>query len=126
MSNIKPETELERNFGKLLKKAGLRFNTHVGGLPGKPDFVFFGRRLAVFVDGCFWHGCPAHFKFPKTNRPFWKKKIERNLERDRQVNRALKKAGWSVLRMWEHSIEQNPERCVSVITRKLKPAGPTR
>jgi DNA mismatch endonuclease (patch repair protein) len=67
----------------------------------RPDFVFRSERVAVFVDGCFWHGCPQHATRPKQNRKFWDEKIARNQARDRLVTRELKKAGWTVLRLWE-------------------------
>jgi DNA mismatch endonuclease (patch repair protein) len=68
---------------------------------GKPDFVFRAAKLAVFVDGCFWHGCPRHATMPANNRAFWQVKLARNAARDREVTRALHKAGWRVLRVWE-------------------------
>jgi DNA mismatch endonuclease, patch repair protein len=67
----------------------------------KPDFVFRQVRLALFVDGCFWHGCPKHCNMPASNRPFWRKKLAANMARDRRVNRALRRAGWEVVRVWE-------------------------
>jgi DNA mismatch endonuclease (patch repair protein) len=73
---------------------------------GKPDFIFPKLKLAVFVDGCFWHGCPRHGTKPKGNRTFWKKKFARNLARDRLVNRTLRRANWRVLRIWEHALRQ--------------------
>lgn len=78
-------------------------------LIGKPDFVFPKLRLAVFVDGCFWHGCPKHFIKPKGNADFWWKKITRNRERDCEVNRALRAQGWTVLRIWEHDLARKRE-----------------
>ena len=68
------------------------------------DFVFRRERVAVFVDGCFWHACPRHGTMPAGNRAFWKAKLARNSERDRLVSRALRKAGWTVLRIWEHDL----------------------
>lgn len=76
---------------------------------GAPDFVFPKRRLAVFVDGCFWHGCPEHGSIPATNRDFWETKIARNRRRDREVNRELKKRGWRILRLWEHELRKTRE-----------------
>ncbi|MDR2463669.1 MAG: very short patch repair endonuclease [Verrucomicrobiales bacterium] len=76
---------------------------------GKPDFVFPARRLAVFVDGCYWHGCPKHCRRPATNRKFWNVKIDRNQARDRKVNRELRQAGWRVLRIWEHALARKQE-----------------
>jgi DNA mismatch endonuclease (patch repair protein) len=73
-------------------------------LPGKPDFVFILEKLAVFVDGCFWHGCRLHLRMPENNRRYWVAKIARNKARDRRTNLVLRKAGWTVLRVWEHSL----------------------
>ncbi|MCO5052074.1 MAG: very short patch repair endonuclease [Verrucomicrobiae bacterium] len=71
---------------------------------GKPDFIFPKLKLAVFVDGCFWHGCPKHATKPKNNRIFWQRKLLANKKRDRVVNRTLRAAGWTVLRVWECSL----------------------
>lgn len=76
---------------------------------GKPDFVFPARKLAVFVDGCFWHGCPIHGTSPKQNAKFWREKIARNRARDRLVNRTLRASGWRVLRLWEHDLARKRE-----------------
>ncbi len=73
-------------------------------IPGKPDFVFPKARLAIFVDGCFWHGCPKHGEHPASNRAFWSRKITRNRERDREVYRLLRSAGWRIGRIWEHEL----------------------
>lgn len=73
---------------------------------GKPDFVFKGLRLAIFVDGCFWHRCPRCALNPATNRKFWEAKLAANRERDRTVNRLLRQQGWRVLRIWEHSLKR--------------------
>ena len=70
----------------------------------RPDFVFPRRRLAVFVDGCFWHGCPRHGTSPKGNAAFWRAKFRRNRERDRRDTRNLRRAGWRVVRLWEHDL----------------------
>jgi DNA mismatch endonuclease (patch repair protein) len=78
---------------------------------GKPDFIFRRERVAVFVDGCFWHGCPKHGTRPKQNRKFWDTKITRNRERDRGVDRELRKLGWRVVRIWEHDLSKRSERC---------------
>jgi len=73
-------------------------------LLGKPDFIFLKDRLAIFVDGCFWHFCPRHGKFPSTNSRYWKAKLERNKARDKHVTATLRRSGWTVLRIWEHSL----------------------
>ncbi len=71
----------------------------------RPDFVFRLQRLVVFVDGCFWHGCPAHYTRPKARRAFWDAKIAANRARDRRIDRALRAAGWRVLHLWEHALK---------------------
>jgi len=76
----------------------------------KPDFVFPKLKLAVFVDGCFWHGCPVHGTNPRNNAAFWRKKIAGNKGRDRLVNRTLRRMGWRVLRIWEHELAKKNER----------------
>lgn len=75
----------------------------------KPDFVIKSTRIAIFVDGCFWHVCPKHANLPTNNRPFWKTKFDENRKRDRKVNRILKMAGWSVIRIWEHELKPGNE-----------------
>ncbi|MFA6564123.1 MAG: very short patch repair endonuclease [Verrucomicrobiia bacterium] len=87
-------------------------------LPGKPDFVFRKQRLAVFVDGCFWHGCHWHCRMPQAHRPYWTRKIARNKKRDKTVTQLLRQAGWSVLRFWEHSLRA-PESVVHHIISEL-------
>ena len=82
---------------------------------GKPDFVFRRERVAVFVDGCFWHGCRWHLRMPQDNRQYWRKKIARNIARDRATNCLLKKAGWRVVRLWEHSL-----RLPGLVARRIK------
>lgn len=73
---------------------------------GRPDFVFIKARVAVFVDGCFWHGCPKHSTVPATNRAFWKRKLTANKLRDRLVNQTLRRKGWQVVRIWEHDLRK--------------------
>jgi len=76
-------------------------------LTGRPDFCFPGLQLAIFVDGCFWHGCPRHGTMPETNRSFWKAKITRNKRRDLSAKRLLRSQGWRVVRIWEHELKAN-------------------
>ena len=86
----------------------------------RPDFVFPRQRLAVFVDGCFWHGCPKHANFPANNRAFWRKKLTGNKVRDRLVARTLRRRGWRVLRIWEHELtRKNQARLLRRIRRAL-------
>lgn len=95
----------------------------------RPDFVFPRLRVAVFVDGCFWHGCPKHGTQPKTNAAFWRDKIVTNKARDRRVNRLLRKRGWIVVRVWEHELSRKNEsrllrRLASVFGTKPGTVGP--
>ena len=87
-------------------------------LPGKPDFTFKKEKLTVFVDGCFWHRCPKCYREPKTNTEFWRNKIKTNVKRDRKVTNELKKAGWSVVRLWECQLKK-PKRFLTSIQKKL-------
>ena len=86
---------------------------------GKPDFVFSKIKLAVFVDGCFWHACPIHATQPKNNAEFWQAKIARNVARDRLVNRTLRAKGWRVMRIWEHELTRKYERRLLARLRRI-------
>ena len=89
----------------LLIQSGLRgWRVHPDKLPGSPDFVFTAERLAIFTDGCFWHGCSRCGKVPSSNVEYWRTKIERNRNRDRVVTAQLRGHGWRVLRLWEHEL----------------------
>lgn len=115
MSRIKSKnTYPEMILRKTLWKMGLRYRKHAK-LPGKPDIVFPSKRLAVFVDGCFWHRCPKCYVEPKTNIGFWREKVNRNNERDRKNEQELKQAGWKVIRFWEHEVLKNPEKCAETV-----------
>ena len=104
---------------KLFRKHGITgWRRHLKVF-GRPDFAFREKRLAVFVDGCFWHGCPRHCKIPVGNRAFWEKKLSANWERDRRVNRVLGKDGWRVVRIWEHNLAKRGESCVKKIQAAL-------
>lgn len=101
-------TELAvRGILKNLGITGWRANSV--SIPGKPDFAFPKIKLVVFVDGCFWHGCKICLRNlkPGTNTTYWRKKIDSNMRRDKRINRQLNKLGWSVLRIWEHSVKKN-------------------
>lgn len=79
-------------------------------LPGKPDFIFPALKIAIFVDGCFWHCCPKCYRLPEDNREYWREKVIRNRRRDRKVSRLLKQQGWVVLRFWEHELKTSSKR----------------
>ena len=103
MSRIrgKGNEKTEVRLAKLIRKAGIRSWRRHLSIPGRPDFAFKKQKVAVFVDGCFWHGCPRCFRLPKQNRAFWKAKIEGNRRRDRSVNGRLRRLGWKVIRIRE-------------------------
>ena len=102
----------------LMKEAGITGWRRKQMLPGKPDFVFRKNRFCVFVDGCFWHGCPKHATWPKQNEKFWSYKILGNKARDRKVSCELRAAGWKVFRIWEHSLK-NPGPVIARIRKAL-------
>ncbi len=87
-------------------------------LLGRPDFVFAKHRVAIFVDGCFWHGCPKHGRKPESNCDYWSKKLQRNYKREKTVNKTLRAAGWFVIRLWEHDLAK-AENCAAKIRRAL-------
>jgi DNA mismatch endonuclease (patch repair protein) len=86
---------------------------------GHPDFIFLTKRLAIFVDGCFWHGCRKHGSQPLSNVSFWRQKFERNKQRDKLVSRTLRSEGWRVIRIWQHDLSQNPNAVIRSIRRHL-------
>lgn len=99
---------------------------HYKNLPGTPDFVFIKARVAIFVDGCFWHGCTSCDFNPRSNWRFWANKIKGNKERDRRVNKDIAGRRWKVLRIWEHQIQKNPEKVIGKIENALKSNRPAR
>lgn len=90
---------------------------------GKPDFIFPSYNVAVFIDGCFWHGCPKHSTQPKSNRLFWERKLSNNRNRDKLVNRELRKRGWRVIRIWEHDLKKRSLVCIRKIQAALTRDG---
>ncbi len=109
----------EKRLRSILRNAHIRgWSGQEKRLPGVPDFVFPRSRLAVFVDGCFWHGCPRCYREPRTSVSYWQRKRQRNIARDRRVSAKLRRLGWSVLRVREHSLRQ-PKKVVDSIRHKL-------
>ena len=119
-SNRRRDTSPEIAVRRILHARGRRYR--VDFAPGsnrrrRADIVFTRRRLAVFIDGCFWHGCPEHGEVPQSNRDYWKPKLARNIARDIETTRMLESEGWRVLRIWEHV---SPEEAVERIEAALK------
>jgi len=104
------ETELA--LMKLLRRYNITGWRRHQPIFGKPDFTFRKPKVAVFVDGCFWHGCPRHCNTPASNRGFWTKKLAANKARDCRVNRILRMKGWLVVRIWEHDLAKRDKVCV--------------
>ncbi len=109
----------ERRMAQILRQNRLSGWRRHANLPGHPDFVFTAYKVAIFVDGCFWHGCPKCYRRPRQNRPYWQEKIARNIARDRKVSRLLRSLGWSVLRFWEHTLKDS-DMVAARIRRALK------
>jgi DNA mismatch endonuclease (patch repair protein) len=121
MSRIKGKnTGPEVNLRKLLFAKGVRgYRIHYK-LSGKPDIVFTRKKIAIFIDGCFWHKFQIDFQEQETRKEFWMKKINSNVERDLKNTRQLQKEGWIVLRFWEHEIRKTPDNVVEKILQYLQ------
>jgi DNA mismatch endonuclease (patch repair protein) len=110
--NSNPELRIR----KALHARGLRYQLHRKDLPGKPDISFGPAKLAVFVDGCYWHNCPEHGTIPKNNREWWIEKFEQNRYRDRRKDQELEKLGWLPIHVWEH---EDPRHATEKIQRLI-------
>src|SRR5206468_11107934 len=120
MSKIKgKDTIPERKLRAALEKIGQRIETHPQ-LPGRPDIIISRSMVAIFVHGCFWHGCPAHYRVPKSRRAYWSGKLARNVARDHKVAKALRKTGWTVVTVWECQVRSDSEAVASAVVRVVK------
>ncbi len=107
MSHVKSkDSKIEILFRKELWKAGFRYRKNSSKYFGKPDIVLPKYKTAIFVDSCFWHGCKKHCRLPSVRARFWKKKVGRNKERDKEVGKHYKKIGWRIIRIWEHDLKK--------------------
>jgi DNA mismatch endonuclease (patch repair protein) len=120
MSRIKSagNRTTELRLIEVFKGFGIKGWRRGSKLFGRPDFVFNASRVAVFVDGCFWHSCPIHGQVPVQNREFWQQKLERNRIRDRRVRSQLRRSDWAVVRVWQHEL-RTPERVIGKLKRYL-------
>ncbi len=116
-SDTKPEVALRKALHRLGYRYRKDLRLDLGAVKVRPDIVFTARKVAVFVDGCFWHVCPDHGRQPTTNEWYWAPKLRRNIERDLAANDALAEAGWQVVRLWEH---EGLESAVITVTRVLE------
>ena len=113
-------TRPELLFRRALFRSAIRgYRVSNRSVLGRPDILFTRQRVAIFVDGCFWHGCPLCYSAPRTNAAFWREKLAYNMTRDARNTDALQKEGWKVLRVWEHEVNSDVQRLVSVVTRLL-------
>lgn len=122
MSKVQRNSKPEQILRKALFKLGYRYSIkhRFKELNFTPDIVMVSRKVVIFVDGCFWHKCPKCYRPPKTNKKYWLPKIERNVQRDKEQNRFLKKNGWKVIRVWEHEVYDNLESSIKKIRNLLK------
>ncbi|MEU3493665.1 very short patch repair endonuclease [Kitasatospora cineracea] len=125
---VSRDTAQEIAVRRLLHRSGLRYrvNARVPGMPRRTvDILFPGPRVAVFLDGCFWHGCPEHATSPKSNADWWRTKLDRNMDRDRETTDHLTAEGWVVLRFWEHESVEEIARLVHdrVVARRKPERG---
>ncbi len=119
MSKIKSkDTSPEMALRKALWHSGIRYRVQYG--KEKIDIAFPRKKVAVFVDGCFWHSCPIHGHIPKSNITYWKPKLEKNIERAAVKDIRLEGSGWKILHFWEHDVKKNPEKCVIEIMNALE------
>lgn len=118
-ANRKRDTGPELALRSALHRRGLRFRVNLslrcGAVRVVPDIVFTRRKVAVFVDGCWWHRCPAHGTTPKANTAYWLPKLDRNVQRDRRVDAALAAGGWTILRIWEHEVVADADAVAATI-----------
>jgi len=123
MQKIKSKnTKLENKIISDLWKKGYRFRRNVTSLYGKPDIAIKKYKIVIFIDSCFWHGCPDHCRMPTSNKPYWENKIKRNKERDKKVVEYFKKKGWNILRIWEHELKNDYETTISKIEKFISDA----
>ena len=120
MSRIRGKnTGPEKVLRSALWRAGFRYRLHYKTPAGRPDVVFPSRKVAVFIDGCFWHGCPAHYSRPRSREAFWSGKLADNVARDRRQTAGLETAGWRVVRVWEHAVYEEIDDVVQLVRNAL-------
>lgn len=113
------ETSLEKKLKDALWEKGIHYTKNNLSLFGKPDLLIKKRKLVIFVDSCFWHGCRYHCRMPSSNLLYWREKITKNKARDKKVNKFYKDNGWNILRFWEHKIKSQPKEVIEIVERYL-------
>lgn len=115
MQAIRSQSQLENIVSKALWHKGFRFRKNTKDLYGKPDISIKKYKVVIFIDSCFWHGCPLHGNRPKSHQEYWDKKLARNKERDLEVTQFYEDKGWNILRIWEHEVKDNFELTIEKI-----------
>lgn len=118
-------TSIERTFGALVSGSRFSFVEHPKWL-GSPDFAFPKRGVVVFLDSCFWHKCPAHYRPPKSRTEYWQAKIARNVDRDATIRASYQEQGWLVIQFWEHSMHEDAAECLNRLLVALRSRNPRR
>ncbi|MBS2773017.1 very short patch repair endonuclease [Anoxybacillus rupiensis] len=127
MQSVRSQSSLENLVSKELWNRGIRFRKNDKSLYGTPDISIKKYKVVIFIDSCFWHACEAHGRIPKSNQDFWIKKLEKNKQRDMDVNRYYSHKGWNIKRIWEHEIKTNFEQTINDILafiNEAKKSGP--
>ncbi len=120
MSKVRnKDSKIEIKFRKALWKEGFRYIKNSTKYFGKPDIVMPKYKTVIFVDSCFWHGCKKHGTVPVTSNTFWVKKLDRNRQRDKEVNRHFRKKNWKIIRIWEHDLKKKLEKTINNVIEKI-------
>lgn len=115
MSSIRAKSRLEDKVAHELFKRGLRYRRNNRKLLGTPDISIQKYKVVIFIDSCFWHSCPIHGNRPKTNTEYWEKKLDRNIEKAKEVNAYYEAHGWHIMRVWEHELKEDYEGTIGRI-----------
>ena len=122
MQAIKSRSKLEDKVTKELWNRGIRFRKNVKKLYGKPDIAIQKYKIVIFIDSCFFHACEIHGNIPKSNTDYWKKKLQRNIDRDKEVNEYYKNKDWNIMRIWEHQIKDEFDETINNVVEFIEGA----
>jgi len=120
MQSVRSQSALENLVSRELWKRGIRFRKNVKSLFGKPDIAIKKYKIVVFIDSCFWHACETHGRRPKSNEEFWNKKLDRNKNRDKEVQNYYLEKGWHIKRIWEHDIKNDFEQTLAELVQFIE------
>jgi len=120
MQSVRSQSALENLVSRELWKRGIRFRKNVKSLFGKPDIAIKKYKIVIFIDSCFWHACENHGRRPKSNQEFWNKKLDRNKNRDKEVQNYYLEKGWHIKRIWEHDIKNDFEQTLDELVQFIE------